>query len=320
MMSSSIQNKKILFICPQFYHYEIEIKDELERLNADVTAITFDEYEDFNFTGWQKVLKKLFLIPNILFLYEWMNRLFFSSFNMSVLKASHQQYDILLVIKGYGLSARTISKISAKRKIMYQWDPIDKFPSVKATYPSYDKIFTYSQSDSDNGWGTFLPNFAVVFKPEPNITVIPEVFFVGEFSQYRVKHLSCLAEKLSAFEINVNFVLVDFLNESTRDYPGLTIVHEQINRKDYFDWASRAQYHLDISRFGEQLPTQRSSDAIAAGTFLLSDNPDFGVDFTKVEKCNSIECFKALFENNLTPKQSVIMVDSWVQALVTSSA
>lgn len=316
-MSSSIQNKKILFICPKFHHYEIEIKDELERLNADVTAITFDEYKDFNFSGWQKILKKLFLLPNILFLYEWMNRLFFSSLNMSVLKASHQQYDILLVIKGYGLSARAISKISAKRKIIYQWDPIDKFPSVKATYHSYDKIFTYSQSDSDNGWGTFLPNFAVVFKPEPNITVIPEVFFVGEFSQYRVKYLSNLAKKLASFGIKTNFVLVDFSNESTSDYPGLAIVHEQINRKDYFDWASRAQYHLDISRFGEQLPTQRSSDAVAAGTLLLSDNPDFGVDINKIEHCASIECFDGLFDGQSVSNQSVLKVDSWVKTLLS---
>lgn len=319
-MSFSIQNKKVLFICPKFHHYEVEIKNELQRLNADVTTIIFDEYEEFTFTALQKVIKNLLLLPKILFLYEWINRFLFFSFNINVLKNCYQDYDILLVVKGYGLSARTINKISAKRKILYQWDPIDKFPSVKSTYSSYDKIFTYSRSDSDKGWGTFLPNFAVAFDASQTKLVIPEVFFVGEFSQYRIKHLTHLAKKLYSLGIKTNFVLVDFLNESTSNNRWLKVVNQQINRNDYFDWASRAKYHLDISRFGEQLPTQRSSDAVAAGTLLLSDNPDYGVSFNKIESCESIECFDALFENNQRSKQSVLMVDSWLKILLSPNA
>jgi hypothetical protein len=308
--------KKLLFICPEFHGYEKVISDALLKSNYDLKAIIYNEYELFNFNIYQKIIKNFLLKLKLIFIYDIVNRFFFKKLNNIISKENDQKYDILFVVKGYGVSKKTINSISAKKKIIYQWDPVEKFPSVKAIYSYFDKHYTYSILDAKRGFGLLLPNFALdeidTYGDEKN-----ECFFIGEYSNYRKKILEKIYKKMISIGVPCNFILVNF-TKHIKHSSFLEIRNSKVERKEYLRYARQSKIYIDISRFGDGNHTPRFVDAQKHNKYLISETEDYGISINDIFDVDSIDQLHNLLAISFEKKEKnkIHNVNSWLSEIL----
>ena len=263
---------KILFYCPSFYEFEREILNELQR-NADYVSYFFvDEFKDLQFPFLIKLSLKLANILKVKSVFALTVPFVFHKLNREIMSNVKTEYDLLIVIKGYGVSRKTVSAIKAKKKILYQWDDVSKFPSVTHIYDLFDAVYTFSRQDSENNLGTYLPNFAT--KSVPNGKRYDRAFFIGEYSAYRLEILESLALHLVKLNIECDFSLVDLNNKCTADCSVIQIISVPVERSKYEELSNSSSIHIDISRYGNATRTQRYQNALFNAKGLITDYQD----------------------------------------------
>lgn len=138
-MTWSLAGKTILFFGPQTFGYEVEIAEAMRRNGASV----FYRSDKPN----QSLLSKVFgrLVPKLLWLYS--DQIFAKW--LADLGPNH--CDMVLVVKGEGLSPAFIDKLRAKYPhaifILYLWDSIRNIRSVEAKIPKFDFAYSFDPID-----------------------------------------------------------------------------------------------------------------------------------------------------------------------------
>ena len=140
MSGKNLAGKKILFIAPHFFNYEIEIRRKMERLGA--TVFFYDERPS------NSVFTKTMIRLNRRFLHLSIKRYFARM--MKEMKGV--TIDYILIIKGETMSSSLLEEMRRefpKAKIMlYLWDSVRNNPNIKALISLFDRALTFDPDDA----------------------------------------------------------------------------------------------------------------------------------------------------------------------------
>ena len=177
-MISSLNDKKILFICPIFYNYHQLIQTKLIESGAEVIFVPEREYSI-----------KFSIVNNFFpFYLEQLQQNYFNTIQNSI---ENKTFDYLFVIRGFKLPEKFLNYLKIRnpmiKLIMYQWDSNANnpyFDSIK----KYDKVFSFDYLDCNlNNNVINLPLFYTddIHELQVNqskIKIEYDYFFFGSFN------------------------------------------------------------------------------------------------------------------------------------------
>lgn len=150
----NLSGKRILLVTPNYYGYEIEIKNALEARGARVSVI----YE--NIVEYDLYYRMFFIYfpekcRTVIFNYykKHLNRINEKIDIVLAIRASSVDKDIFSLIKGY---CKTECKY-----IMYQWDSVANNPQAIELAELFDDVFTFDIEDSKRLHWKYRPLFYI---------------------------------------------------------------------------------------------------------------------------------------------------------------
>lgn len=336
----------VVLICPCFHDYEHKMLSGLIKKGLSVKYVFYQEGDFFKLGLLPKFFLKILRFILVIFGYDYLsNKLYgylkdyftitscqdgFNSYINNELFGVHAH--TLIVIKGFGLSEDTLSKLSVKRKVLYQWDSLVRFPSIKNIYSIFDSIFTFDKKDAENGFGNYLPNFYVLNENKNEIRHEEKInlFFVGAHTNERekvIEHLDLLCKRkgLTCF-----FYLYKRKKTIFRIYPhkdSYFIYDKPMPRGDYERFFSRSECIVEISHNGQYGSTQRVLEALAQGKMVLTNKLSMNnainglFSINEFEKWSNME-YISFVQNNKNYEMegdiSKYELNSWLDILLLS--
>lgn len=171
-MNISLQGKKVLYVAPRFFGYEKVIEDELTRRGAEVDFILDRPFD----TPLMKAITKIRR--------EWVIGFADRYYSAVLNKLGNKEYDLVFVVSGQTLSARTLARwratIPAAKFVLYMWDSFANRKRAVDNLKFFDNCFSFDRSDSENYALNFRPlffspGFEAVQRSEPKF----DISFVG---------------------------------------------------------------------------------------------------------------------------------------------
>lgn len=311
--------KKILLIMPKFHGYESIIAECLN-CNYYLTSFIYDSnqelYKGTSFIG--KILRKvnsIFIPKSKQYILE---RFYYSDFNKKIINVvGEQSFDYLLVIKGFGITRKTIKEIKASKKKLYQWDSISRFPTVINSYSAFDDVFTFDRKDSKYGYGKYLPNF-IDIKPEQKSKNSDKkvIFFVGEYTKSRLELLLRLKNKSLDIGLEVDFALVDL--NSKYEGNATTIVQKiPVEPEAYTARFTNSDLILELPRNKQDGFTQRYYEALFYNKVVIGERhcmyliDDF-MNFT----ISDIDSIKPIISKSDKDLLKILPVSNWIEYIL----
>ena len=136
----SIRDKRILFLAPKFFGYELKIKHKLEDMGARV-----DFYNVRSVTSAiERALLKI--SPNI-FIYKT------NKYYDEILRSNHdKQYDYIFIVKCDMITSKILQRMKATfqgaKFYLYLWDSVNNVPGIEKKFKYFDKILSFDRNDS----------------------------------------------------------------------------------------------------------------------------------------------------------------------------
>lgn len=179
-----LRGKNILVIMPYYFEYEKKIKKALAKTGADVFMINDDLFMENPFYH---------------FLKAYSTDLYVKVANRNAQKRIEQSkkiFDVVLVIRGDSYSKEfdvfLKSKFPKAKKVMYQWDSVERHPKAVQIADFFDAIYTFDREDAKRyGW-SYRPLF---FDKDDCISISDkaiDLMFVGSLHSNRAKELAAL--------------------------------------------------------------------------------------------------------------------------------
>ncbi|MFC0875928.1 hypothetical protein ACE01N_05015 [Saccharicrinis sp. FJH2] len=138
-MNSVFEGKKILFIAPKFFNYDVIIKQKLESLGAEVYLFDDRPFNSAFIKGLIRINRKL--------LSFYINKYY----NNILYKSKSVIYDYVFFLKGESITENIIAKFRDKyseaKFILYLWDSV-KNNNNSGIYKYFDKILTFDKGDA----------------------------------------------------------------------------------------------------------------------------------------------------------------------------
>jgi len=266
---------KILFICPQFHGYEEKINRALQEKGHDVYPIFYDEKKAISLPLYMRFVFKL--LELILNKAEWLKLLkhkliyrncdFF--FKSMISNLQDKSYDRLLVVKGFGLQCHHLEKINSNYRVLYQWDLVLNYPLCKAIYSDFNKIYTFDYNEAHLGFGEFLPNFYSGRKLRTK-SISYDLFFIGEYSDYRQSVLSSLVGKAAELNLKYCLQLIRTAPYFSFGKPGEFISDLKIPRSEYERKFDLSIIIFEVTNKGQQGSTQRLLEGLEQGKIVCT--------------------------------------------------
>ena len=190
-MSSYFKNKKILFCGPKTFNYEREIVSTLERMGARVVYISDRPWEE----PWRKVVIRTW--PKLVWASA--DRLYRAWVEIE----GPEEVDIVLVIKGEGLSPTLLSALRTRyptaRFVLYLWDSIANVKYVEEKLFAFDTFFSFDAKDCQrNPRFKYRPLFFLDSYRKQEAHGGEGCFFLGTLNGDRPKVIAKLLQALPA--------------------------------------------------------------------------------------------------------------------------
>ena len=152
MRDKTLLNKRILFIAPDFFGYELFIRNKMEELGAKVDFY----HESAVKSSYLKALKKVH--PQLLFA---VNRRYYKKI---LDDTKDYVYDYVLFIKCESISTNMLKKMRSLFRgsvfILYLYDSMANIKGIRRKLPFFDRILTFDRNDAAKNPGFFFrPNF-----------------------------------------------------------------------------------------------------------------------------------------------------------------
>lgn len=262
--------KKCLLICPlSFYGWHASISSELENRGYDI-ELSNDEHPN-NILG--------LLIGN--FLNKLSRKLTYTKFKKK-LQASEQNYDLILIFKGRGVSSDLIELLSShsNKIVAYNFDSFQYFPHALKWFQQIEHYKTFDFSDSSShsiDRVDLYSDHTLVDLPIKNIDFSCIMKNHSDRLQYLDFVYSTLGEKYSfkihIYEKNIftfckGFVKNPMLFIKWRKH----ISFKSLSSADYFKVLETSKYTLDYAHPSQTGITMRCFQASACGTKIITNN------------------------------------------------
>ena len=220
-----MKNKSILLVVP--VHFEI-YKDLIQSLKKADYEVIFLFLTDKPFF-YKNLIDRFnsFLNKNIFLDKNFKKSLIFSRENedlVSQLDILSGTLDYSLIIRPDLLSLDTLRKIKNKvsKMVGYQWDGLNRFPSVFERITCFDKFYVFDHMDylkykDEFSQIDYITNFYLEIPSVNDVGVQPRsVCFVGSYLEGRMTSITELTDFLQKENFNINVKLLCD-NEKTRE-------------------------------------------------------------------------------------------------------
>ena len=269
-----LPGKKVLFVGPQTFGYEIEISNEIRRQGAEV-----DYLPDRPFTS--PLMKAVMRVRR-----EWVSPLADRFVLNSVEAFGRSSYDLIFVVGGEGLSTRSLPMLRASFPqatfVLYLWDSLRNKRLLDRNLPFYDHCITFDSDDAKSFGMKFRPLFfSPGFARGPSTDFQHHLSFIGTAHSDRVQIINNI---LNALPDEANFYRYLYLQA-----PWMFWIHKLGNSayqgasiKDFhFDSLARVEVQtiffnslaiLDIEHPGQTGLTMRTFETMGASKKLITTN------------------------------------------------
>jgi len=189
-MYKAVTFRRALLIAPRFFGYEKEIAAELEQHGLQVDMLPDRPFDSPYFKAMMRLWPKFGG-------YQISDRFFTEKLHT----LGRDEYEIILVILGEGVTPRTLSQLRIDypraRLIYYTWDSIKNKPSFQRNLELYDHCFTFDHTDAKRYGMTFRPLFYLPDFDKPIITEPDyDLSFIGTIHSDRYKIIRSLTKQL----------------------------------------------------------------------------------------------------------------------------
>src|SRR5690606_892896 len=167
----SFKGKKILFISPRFFNYEVAIVEKLTELGAEVDF--FDERPS------NSIFSKGIIRVNPKLYKSQINKYYQSIQN----KIKGNTYDYFLLIKGESIPFEFLEELHSNqpkaKKIFYTYDSVFEYPKFKELMNYFDKNISFEPSDVKEYSFLFRPLFYLnTYKKNDNHKLNYDIVFI----------------------------------------------------------------------------------------------------------------------------------------------
>jgi hypothetical protein len=189
-ISAILRDKKILFICPIFFGYQDEIKQELIDLGADVYWLADRPFKSQLIRALVTMAPKLGSI------------LASHHYRKKIKEYKQDKYDYIFVVNGQTLSKNFLHNLkirypSAKR-ILYLWDSIGNRKNIIKNLNQFEKVLTFDKNDAIEKSLIFRPLFySDKFSSAENYPINYDLTFIGTIHSDRYKILKNISSQIS---------------------------------------------------------------------------------------------------------------------------
>jgi len=294
---------KVLFFSPDTFGYYKKITAELELQGHEV-----DWHNHIQVRGnFDRV--KARLLPKL------SAKLSESFFNNQINWG--KQYDVVLVIKGEGLSSGLLSKMrkkfTAARFVYYTWDSLSNLKGINRNFHFFDEVKSFDRMDClDDKTVEYLPLF--YSSDYKRLTTKTEFLyscvFIGTLHSNRFEAVKSLASEIEIALKKPSFLfffhpsqgvfsLQRLLDKRLRVIPREELSFEKLSSKEVSNCFESAEMVLDFNHTGQSGLTMRTIETVAMCRKLVTTNEN--VKFEPFFKPQNI--FILGGENELTFEQ-----------------
>lgn len=279
VISQTLKGKNIVLVCPDFYGYENEIREVLQRCGAKVTTII----ENIEWTS---------LFFQIVFR-------FFPEKKESAVKRYYlrklngviQKCDYFFVIRGSSLNPDIMEYAkqeapSGCRFIMYQWDSVSRDARLKNVTSYFDSVATFDPVDAEKyGWHyrpLFFIDKYIQRKPER----IYDILYICSAHSKRVQVLQKLKKTAADRNLKIKAILHmsipmylkhKYTPKGISDLERMPIMRKDvtlraINLKKCYELYSDAKIVVDYTHPLQTGLTMRTIESLGNGCKLITNN------------------------------------------------
>lgn len=196
MQTTDLKNKKVLFIAPKFFGYEIQIVQAMQKLGASVYFHSDKPSEN----RWVKAILRLF--PKIV--WPFADRIYVNWLN----KQKLSDCDVIFIVKGEAISPNFLrilhKRYSSAKFIFYMWDSIANVKHTEQKLVFFNQVFSFDLNDCKvYSQIQYRPLFYIEsYTQEAAIESTSHLFFLGTLNGDRPQVLS---KVISAIGNNASF-------------------------------------------------------------------------------------------------------------------
>lgn len=266
--------EKVLLIAPQFYSYEMEIKEELEKKGFQVDYVPLYE-KKFIINFFIKCLNKI---------HKNFGAKYYNFYFKKILERKRNKYRKILVINGETLTKKILSYLSKEyllekgELILYIWTPIARYPQIKETLTLYSKVFSFEYEECQKYNLKFLPNFYSNKIKRINVLEEYDIFFIGQYRKERYKlkmELERLGLKTNIKLYHDKFYYYLFKILKWKEYRHINpqnLIFKPLTREEVNYYMNKSKCILDIVDLNQLGLTQRIFDCLYLNKKIITTN------------------------------------------------
>lgn len=189
-MVSSLQNKRILFLCPLFFNYHKKIMRAMESMGAEVDY--FDERPS------NTVFSKALLRINRNFVTGQVNKYY----EEITSKITNKEYDYIFICQAEATPQFFLKKVKElnpqARMVLMLWDSVANKVNTLEKLEYFDEVFSFDKQDCEEIGLTFRPLFFDIEYEQiakDKTELIYDLFFVGTVHSDRYRILTEVREQ-----------------------------------------------------------------------------------------------------------------------------
>lgn len=314
-----ISGKKILFIAPKFFGYELEIKKELESFGAEVTFFAEKPYSLYYRVSrhigkrFEKKAEKNYL---------------------DTILASVESFDYFFLIRGEIITEDFLKSLKQKNQnakfIMYQWDSVKNNPNYVHLMKYFDKVSTFDMVDAKTLNINYLPLFYI--KKYENLELSDDkkydIVFFGTYHGDRLEIVKKVSQECERLRLRFRHHLfipkltllkrLLFLKIRLNDLKYLNI--NSVSIDDILKNYKITKAVLDIESPNQNGLTMRTIEVLGGGLKLITTNKKildediYNESNILVINRQLIKIDKEFLDNNINIHSEIIKfnINSWV--------
>lgn len=277
MKRKYLNGKSVLLLCPSFFGYEMNIKDKLTEMGANVI------YQDDDPSSIVSTLFETcwhFQVPD---------KLLISYFEGKVYnKISKYRYDVVIVINGWAIRRELIKKIKKSlllpngKMILYYWDSLKVLNDDEKRRELFDAVYTFDNIDYESNKSTmkFLPLFYCdkYYSREFSTEQTYDLLTIGSYKYNRYFEIQSI--KNNNPDILVNAILyakkVVYLHKILRKkYKNINIkefIYKPLSKDEIIEEFKHSKAILDIPYKGQNGLTMRTFECLGMRKKIVTTN------------------------------------------------
>lgn len=278
----SIKDKKILFLAPAFFGYELKIKTKMEEMGAIV-----DFYDERSVANARD--RALLKISPYIFL----NRT--KKYYNDILKNNKDKnYDYIFVINCRMITHDILEDMKAIHQnakfCLYLWDSVNNISGIESKLRYFDRVLSFDSSDSKGHNNIFfrplfyLDDYRVEYDSSSSSVFEIDLGFLGTIHSDRfavLKKIKKVCEDTNltffSFQYLQSKFMFYFFKLTKREFKGTKIndfSYEKMNSKDISDIVRKSKVILDIEHPKQTGLTMRTIEMIGMQKKIITTNKD----------------------------------------------